>query len=394
MFCHVPTDNVFAVHDCSSVYHVPLLLHKQGYLNILETRLKLTKRVTQDAVTLYSRWKTLATRHDRLHDKVQITLVGKYTDLQDSYASVVKSLQHAALACNRKLTIEWVEASDLEQDMLGKDPIKFHESWKRLCGAQGILVPGGFGERGTEGKIAAAKWARENKIPYLGICLGLQVAVIEFARNVCGLEGANSSELDPKTPHPVVLFMPEISKTHMGGTMRLGSRPTMFMEKHKENSVTYKLYGQNDMVHERHRHRYEVNPKYVPQFEEAGLQFVGQDEKGERMEIFELKDHPFYIGTQYHPEYKTRPLRPSPPFLGFIMASAGMLEEYLRLKESDPSKQFFSYDDGNHSGSSSVSTPSTTPRSASMDNLNDEVKQKLKVGGTPNGKAAVKNVGK
>ena len=215
-------------------------------------------------------------------------MVGKYTHLQDSYISVVKSLQHAALSCNRKLRLDWVEAEELELQTQSVDPLKYHDAWKKVVGASGILVPGGFGERGTEGKILAIKYARENKIPFLGICLGLQLAVVEFARHVCGMENANSSELDKKTPHPVVIFMPEISKTHLGGTMRLGSRETIFTEKSKETSIIRKLYGDADTIYERHRHRYEVNPDYVNRLEEEGMQFVGRDSKGERMIIMEL----------------------------------------------------------------------------------------------------------
>lgn len=308
MFCHVPVEHVMAVHDCKSVYHVPLLLNDQGMLKVLTKRLGLTPRENLLNSSLFGKWKQLTDRIDRLHDTVNIVLVGKYTNLQDSYISVVKSLQHASLSCNRKLNLSWVEASDLEPTTSQEDPIRYHDAWKKLCSAGGILVPGGFGERGCEGKIAAAKWARENKIPYLGICLGMQIAVIEFARNVCGLKGkensefvrgrmlklkqlsidAHSEEIDKATPHPVVIFMPEISKTQMGGTMRLGDRLTIFSEKSKD-TITRKLYGGVDTIHERHRHRYEVNPKYVAQMEEKGLQFIGQDEKGERMIMLELK---------------------------------------------------------------------------------------------------------
>ncbi|KAI9007394.1 CTP synthase N-terminus-domain-containing protein [Gaertneriomyces semiglobifer] len=333
MFCHVPKEHVMAVHDCQSVYHVPLLLDNQGMLNVIQKRLNLTPRLGRKSSHLYLKWKDLTTRHTRLHDSVNIVLVGKYTHLKDSYISVVKSLEHAALSCNRKLHIDWVEASDLEHDQLGVDPIRYHEAWKVLVGASGILVPGGFGVRGTEGMIAAAKWARENEVPYLGICLGMQIAVIEFARNVCGLSGANSTEMDKDTAHPVVINMPEISQTILGGTMRLGDRPTIFQD-HTLDSVTRKLYGNPRIIHERHRHRYEVNPSYVPQLESAGISFVGRDDKGERMIVTEIKNHPFYVGTQFHPEYKTRPLKPTPVFLGFVLASAGLLGEYLDQQKS------------------------------------------------------------
>ncbi|KAJ1554902.1 CTP synthase ura7 [Cladochytrium tenue] len=329
MFCHVPVANVLAVHDCNSVYHVPLLLYQQGMLNVLRTRLGLNGPHSEPGSSdLFQRWNSLTERHDRLLDEVTIALVGKYTNLHDSYISVVKSLEHAALACNKKLKVLWVEATDLEAPKQKEDPVKFHEAWKSVCTANGILVPGGFGVRGTEGMVLAAKWARENRVPYLGICLGLQIAVIEYARNVCGLDGANSTEMDEDTEHPVVIFMPEISKTHMGGTMRLGSRATVFTEA-SGSAVTRRLYGGAAVIHERHRHRFEVSPEYVASLEAAGLQFVGKDERGERMIIMELPGHPYFVATQFHPEYKTRPLRPVPVFLGLILAASGGLEKHL-----------------------------------------------------------------
>ncbi|CAA0828254.1 CTP synthase family protein, partial [Striga hermonthica] len=175
-----------------------------------------------------------------------------------------------------------------------------------------ILVPGGFGDRGVKGMILAAKYARENRVPYLGICLGMQISVIEIARNVLNLQRANSSEFDDETPDPVVIFMPEGSKTHMGSTMRLGSRRTLLQT---PDCLTAKLYHNSEYVDERHRHRYEVNPDMVSILEKSGLKFVGKDESGKRMEILELKDHPFYVGVQFHPEFKSRPGKPSPPFL-------------------------------------------------------------------------------
>jgi CTP synthase len=189
LFCHVPTKNVLSVHDCSSLYAVPVLLMEQGLVNVLEERLKLSLPTPIEKSILLSKWKQLVVRNERLYDEVSIVLVGKYTQLQDSYISVVKSLQHASLSINRKLKLEWVEAEELEPEMQTEDPLKYHNAWKKVVSAKGILVPGGFGNRGTEGKIAAIKWARENKIPFLGICLGLQLAVIEFARNICGLQG-------------------------------------------------------------------------------------------------------------------------------------------------------------------------------------------------------------
>ncbi|KAH6566610.1 hypothetical protein BASA50_000890 [Batrachochytrium salamandrivorans] len=334
MFCHVPTEHVLAVHDCKSVFHVPLLLNTQGLVETLEKRLNMTPRLTPSALSLFNKWEQLTTRIDRLHDTVKIVLVGKYTLLHDSYISVVKSLEHAAMACNLKLVLDWVEAEELEPEFKAKNPLKYHDAWKAVVGAKGVLIPGGFGERGTEGKMLAIKWAREKKIPFLGICLGLQLAVIEYSRNVLGLTGAHSTEINKDTPHPVVIFMPEISKTHMGGTMRLGSRATHFTPE-STTSITRRMYGGVPVVHERHRHRYEVNPEYIARLEQGGLTFIGRDDKGERMIVMELPDHPYFVATQYHPEYLTRPLKPTPVFLGFIMAAGGLLKDHLALLETN-----------------------------------------------------------
>ncbi|KAK9321234.1 CTP synthase N-terminus-domain-containing protein [Lipomyces orientalis] len=334
MFCHVGPDQVLVVHDLSSIYHVPLLLDQQKIIQQLSKKLKLesvhlTPTFIEKGVSLWNDWKHLTSIHDRMFETVKIALVGKYTHLKDSYISVIKSLEHSAMRCQRKLTINWVEATDLEADASESNRVNFHKAWHEVCSADGILVPGGFGVRGTEGMIAACKWARENKVPYLGICLGLQIAVIEYARNVLGLHDAQSEELVTEAPkHPIIVFMPEVSKTHLGGTMRLGLRPTIFQE-NTEWSKLRKLYGGVEAVHERHRHRYEVNPKYVPDLETAGLSFVGKDDKGERMEILELKNHPWFVGTQYHPEYLSRVLDPSKPYLGFLAASSGILHSLI-----------------------------------------------------------------
>ncbi|KAJ2155277.1 CTP synthase ura7 [Coemansia sp. RSA 353] len=340
MFCQVSPKQVFSVHDCESLYHVPILLREQGMIDVLTDRLKLdalsiSKEIVLEGDTLWAQWREFARRRARDLDATTIAIVGKYTYLADSYISVVKGLEHAALNVKRKINIKWVEASDLEEATMHKDPLKYHEAWQHLCAADGILVPGGFGERGVEGKVLAAKWAREHNVPYLGICLGMQVAVIEFARNICGMTDAQSAEFREGCALPAIVFMPEIDRTTMGGTMRLGSRPTKFQASDvARRSAIYKLYGSANEVHERHRHRYEVNPEIVSELEAKGMQFVGRDaETGERMEILELDNHPYFVGVQYHPEYLTRPLNPSPPFLGLLLAASGQLDAYLMGEE-------------------------------------------------------------
>lgn len=307
-FCHVSPDAVFSTHDVPNIYHVPLMLQEQGLCNILG--------VDCETTGLLAEWRKMALHLDTLEQEVRIAMVGKYTGLSDAYLSVIKSLQHAAMAVDRKLVIDWVEASHLEDNW--SDAEESASAWKMLKGADGILVPGGFGDRGIEGKITAANYSRINNVPYLGICLGLQVATIEFCRNVLGLTGANSTEFDESVEHAAVVFMPEISKTHLGGTMRLGSRPTVWQV---DECKIRALYGEGDSVDERHRHRYEVNPDLIEQIEAAGLKFVGKDETGQRCEIFELEGHPYFVGVQYHPEFKSRPNRPSPPFLGLLQAA-------------------------------------------------------------------------
>eukprot|EP00124_Ichthyophonus_hoferi_P005527 Ihof_evm1s825 gene=Ihof_evmTU1s825 len=319
MFCHVAPSHVINVHDCTSVWKVPLLLIDQGFLKIVASRLNLAKAAQVDLSTnsMLQQWSRMTTQWEDIRDRVKIVIVGKYTGMSDAYLSLIKALQHAGLMCDHKIEMEWIEAEHLEKETLEHNPAKYHDAWGRLCTAKGILVPGGFGARGVLGKIEAAKWARENKIPYLGICLGLQVAVIEFARNILKMADANSEEFDPETPNKAVVFMPEGSKEYMGGTMRLGQRKTIFTSR---GCLMDKMYGEKEFILERHRHRYEVNPEMVPELEKNGMRFVGRDETGKRMEIMELDNHPFYVAVQYHPELLSRPLRPSPVFLGFVLA--------------------------------------------------------------------------
>lgn len=334
MFCQVEPEQVIAVHNVASTYHVPLLLETQGLIPTIRDILKLDDVFKSDRLIKKGReswleWKTLTTAQDRLYETVNIVLVGKYTNLHDSYLSVIKSLEHASMRCGKKLNLIWVDASDLETQSQSERPAEFHKAWHEVCTANGILVPGGFGLRGTEGMIKAAEWARTNKTPYLGICLGMQIAVIEFARHVCEMPKASSQELNANAEDQVIIFMPEGDKEKLGGTMRLGKKPTTF-QSGSEWSKLRQLYGGEMIIDERHRHRYEVNPAYIERIETKGLHFVGKGDGDKRMEILELKDHPWYVGVQFHPEYMSRVLAPSRPYLGFVAAACGCLDRVTR----------------------------------------------------------------
>ncbi|KAI0460864.1 CTP synthase ura7 [Komagataella kurtzmanii] len=338
MFCHVGPEQVLAVHDVNSTYHVPLLLREQKQMDFLTDRLKLkslnlSSEMKTKGAELLSRWSSVTTSHDRSFETVSIAIVGKYTNLHDSYLSVIKALEHSAMRCERKLEIVWVESSNLGPDSQETNKADFHKAWHSLCCADGILVPGGFGSRGIEGMVLAAKWARENNIPYLGICLGLQIAVMDFVRHVLGIEGSNSQESDPEYPEEKasVVYMPDVDQEKLGGTMRLGLHSTHFKEGTEWSSLR-KLYGGANIVNERHRHRYEVNPKLVDDIEAKGLQFIGRDESGNRMEILELQSHPYFVGTQYHPEYLSKVLDPSKPILGLVAAASGILSDVIENK--------------------------------------------------------------
>jgi CTP synthase len=240
--------------------------------------------------------------------EVEIALVGKYTKLHDAYLSVVEALYHGGIDKRIKVNIRWVESEDIEKNSVEET----------LKGIDGLIVPGGFGSRGTEGMISAIKYARENKIPFLGICLGMQMALVEYARNIVGWKDAHSSELNAETMHPVIDLMPEQKDVeNLGGTMRLGAYPCHLIE----GTLAHKLYG-TDEISERHRHRYEVNNTFRSEIAKAGLVFSGQSPDGHIVEMIELEDHPYFIATQGHPEFKSRPNRPHPLFKGLVEASA------------------------------------------------------------------------
>eukprot|EP00914_Ancora_sagittata_P026619 GHVO01052375.1.p1 GENE.GHVO01052375.1~~GHVO01052375.1.p1 ORF type:complete len:600 (-),score=95.28 GHVO01052375.1:143-1912(-) len=342
----VPPEHVISVHDASNIYRVPLMLESQDFLPLICKRLHLDPREVEDVLPSGDAddrismkcWESLANRFDDLSntsstDSITIGLVGKYTGLDDAYLSVLKAIRHAAIESNTKLNIEWIDAEALENHRGGGTNENQQDNkgcaWDTLRSVDGVICPGGFGDRGIEGKILAAEYCRTNKIPYLGICLGLQIAVIEFCRNVLQMDKANSTEFDPDTPHKAVICMPENDPKRMGGTMRLGNRATIIRD---SQSIASKLYDQSPVIFERHRHRYEVNPVLVPMIERKGLIFVGQDEKGQRMEIAELQDHPFYLAVQFHPEFNSRLLHPSAPFLGLVLAASKSLEK--RLEEN------------------------------------------------------------
>jgi CTP synthase len=337
LFCQVSASHVLAVHDVPNIYHVPLLLKEQCLDELLLSHLGLPSSSTP----LLAHWRDMARHVDDACTEVKIALVGKYNGLSDSYLSVLKALKHAAIACGRALVVEWINATHLEDGTAATEPELSKNTWDTLKQCHGILVPGGFGDRGVEGKIAAAKYARENKVPYLGVCLGFQVAVMEYARNVLGWAGANSEEFDTDAEHNVIVFMPEINPSQMGGTMRLGARRTLVRHFPADADIPQssthveRLYGvgKKDLL-ERHRHRYEVNPELVSKLEAGGLYFTGRDETGERMEVAELPEHvhPFFFGVQYHPEFKSRPTQPSPPFLGLMLHACGLWSDDLPVQ--------------------------------------------------------------
>lgn len=348
-FCNIPPKHVLSLHNVSDIWKVPLLLHKQGMHTMLTDQLGLYLPHGKPDLR---EWRSLVDTLDQSTERVSIAIVGKYTgDVSDTYLSVCRALKHAAVHASRRLQIVWVNASDL---VIADGSQARDKAWRDVKEADGILVPGGFGVRGIKGKVAACEYARKAKKPFLGICLGFQVAVIEAARHLMLLPEASSTEFTKDTPDPVVMFMPEGSTTQMGGTMRLGSRRTVFQEPAwasedgsaaaaggagltvlpPKMSMTQLLHGGVEGIDERHRHRYEVNPAYIERLEKVGYHFVGKDESGMRMEVLELErqHHPFFIGVQFHPELKSRPGRPSPTFHGLLLAASGQLESFLKTQ--------------------------------------------------------------
>ncbi|MCB2359644.1 CTP synthase [Clostridium estertheticum] len=302
MFCNLEADSVIQNLDAENLYEVPLMLHNEGLDTLVCKKLKLDCHEIDNTA-----WIDMVDRLKNLSGNVKIALVGKYVELHDAYISVVEALSHGGLANDCNVEIKWINACDVTSENVSEI----------LGDVHGILVPGGFGDRGIEGKIEATKYARENKVPFFGICLGMQCAVIEYARNVAGLSGANSSEIDPETNYPVIDLMPDQKDLdEKGGTMRLG----LYACKLAKDSNAHEAYA-DEVIYERHRHRYEFNNEYRKAVVAQGLSLTGTSPDGKLVEIVEIKDHPWFVGVQFHPELKSRPNNPHVLFSDFIKAA-------------------------------------------------------------------------
>jgi CTP synthase len=303
LFCDVPQEAVISAPDARTIYEVPLILEEQGVAEHIVKRLDLrTEGRSLEA------WRQFVEHVVAPGGMVTIGVVGKYTDLADAYLSIKEAFVHGGAALDAKVVVRWIDAELVE---------KAPDAADILGALDGILVPGGFGPRGSEGKIKAIRYAREKRVPFLGICFGFQLATVEFARDVLGLDKANSTEIDPRSPHPVIDLLPgHTADEHKGATMRLGASEVRLAH----GSRAWSVYKQ-DAIFERHRHRWEVNPGYLSKLEAAGLRYSGRDPSGELMEVLELPDHPYFVASQFHPEFKSRPERPAPLFLGLVEAA-------------------------------------------------------------------------
>ncbi len=314
LFCSVIKEDIISNPNLENIYELPLVFEKQDLGNKILKKLNLKPKTSKSPKI--EEWKAFIKKMNGAKKTVKIGIVGKYFDiglyrLPDSYISVIEAVKHAAANNNVKAQIEWIDSKEFEKD---------EKRLSILDSVQGIIIPGGFGKSGIEGKILAIKYAREKNIPFLGLCLGLQLAVVEFARNVCKLENANSTEFDPKTPYPVIDILPEqekiIKESRYGASMRLGAYPAVL----KEGCLVWNLYRKKKMISERHRHRYEVNPKFHKILQENGLIFSGVSPDKRLVEFIELPNHKYFVATQAHPEFKSRPLKPAPLFDGLIKA--------------------------------------------------------------------------
>ena len=303
LFCNIPVENAIPNLTAPVLYEVPLMLEREGLADVVVRRLGLICHMPD-----LTEWATMVHRAKHPQGSVEIALVGKYVALHDAYLSVAEALTHGGIENDVKVNIRWVDSETVTDG----------NAAELLDGADGVLVPGGFGSRGIEGKIAAVRWARESRVPFLGICLGMQMAVVEYARHVCGWADAHSSELDPATTHPVIDLMPDQrGVTSKGGTMRLGAYPCKVVSR---GSRTYQAYGAEE-ISERHRHRYEFNNEYRDALTQAGLELAGLSPDGRLVEIVELPGHPWFVGVQFHPELKSRPNKAHPLFRAFIAAA-------------------------------------------------------------------------
>ena len=302
LFCNVEEECIIQNLDAESLYEIPIMLEEEGLAKAVCKKLGL-----EDTKPDLAEWMNMLEKERNMSQKVTIALVGKYVELHDAYLSIVESLHHAGIHNSADVQIDWINSEYVTDENVAE----------KLQGASGILVPGGFGDRGVEGKISAIRYAREHQVPFLGICLGMQCAVIEFARNVLGYQDAFTSEIRPDTPHPVIDLMPEQRDIdEMGGTMRLGAYPC----KVAKDSFAYQAY-QSELVYERHRHRYEFNNVYRKEMMDHGMKIVGLSPDEKLVEIVELADHPWFVGVQFHPEFKSRPNRPHPLFRDFVAAA-------------------------------------------------------------------------
>jgi CTP synthase len=310
LFCDIDENAVIEARDAETLYEVPLMLRDQGLDEIVIQHLKLKAEPPEMA-----EWENLVTRVKSLKQQTEIAIVGKYVALHDAYLSIVESLGHAGIESDTEVKIRWVNAEELNDGNVAQ----------ALDGVKGILVPGGFGDRGIEGKVSAIRYAREQGIPFFGICLGMQVAVVEYARSVTGLKGANSSEINPATPYPVIDLLPEQKDIEdLGGTMRLGLYPCKLIP----GSLAMRCYN-DELVYERHRHRYEFNNEFREVIESSGLKISGTSPDGRLVEIIELPDHPWFLAVQFHPEFTSRPNRPQPLFKEFVRAAIKQSSEQL-----------------------------------------------------------------
>jgi CTP synthase len=304
LFASLPLEAIVSAYDVENIYSVPLAFHDEGVDDFVLEHFALEAPASD-----LDGWRSLIERAGSMRETVRIAIVGKYVELEDAYLSVAEALRHAGFLHGCRISIDWVDSESLVRDAEGGT-----SAAERLAGCDGILIPGGFGSRGFEGKIAAARYAREAGVPYLGICFGMHVAVCEFARDVAGMDGANSTECDPETPYPVIDLLPEQKEiADLGGTMRLGADPI----KLNVGTRARAIYGEA-VAYERHRHRYEVNNMLRKRIESAGLVMSGTSPDGRLVEVVEIPDHPFFVASQYHPEFKSRPDRPAPLFREFV----------------------------------------------------------------------------